>query len=60
MNKIKLNLEDPKIRAIWETILEAKREVASWPAWKRGEDVVPSSDDTAASSTAAPEQDPER
>lgn len=60
MNKIKLNLEDPKIRAIWETILEAKREVASWPAWKRGEDVVPGGDDTPAPSNATPEQEPDR
>jgi hypothetical protein len=29
------------VRAIWESAVEAKREVASWPAWKRGEDVAP-------------------
>lgn len=45
MKKIKISLENPEIRAIWETALEARREVASWPAWKRGEDVVPGSDD---------------
>lgn len=45
MKKIKISLENPEIRAIWETALEARREVASWPAWKRGEDVAPSSDE---------------
>jgi len=38
--KIKISLEDPEIRKIWETALEAKREVESWPAWKRGEEVA--------------------
>lgn len=47
-NKIKLSLEDPEIRAIWETVLEARREVASWPAWKRGEYELPRRDDAVA------------
>lgn len=38
LEKIKLNLDDPETRKVWETVLEARREVASWPAWKRGED----------------------
>lgn len=36
--KIKICLDDPETRAVWETALEARREVASWPAWKRGEE----------------------
>jgi len=36
--KIKLKLDDPETRAIWETVQRAKAEVASWPAWKRGEE----------------------
>jgi len=59
MKKIKISLENPEIRAIWETALEARREVASWPAWKRGDDVV-ASDDTPAPSTTAPEQETDR
>ena len=35
--KVKLKLDDQKTRAVWETALRAKAEVASWPAWKRGE-----------------------
>lgn len=38
MTKIKINLDDPETRAVWDAALEAKREVASWPAWKRGEE----------------------
>ena len=34
--KIKICLDDPETRAVWETALEAQREVARWPAWKRG------------------------
>ena len=37
--KIKIDLSDPDTRATWEAALEAKREVESWPAWKRGEAV---------------------
>ncbi|HEX3762412.1 MAG TPA: hypothetical protein VHW23_27110 [Kofleriaceae bacterium] len=35
--KIKLRLDDPHTRAVWEAIERAHEEVASWPAWKRGE-----------------------
>jgi hypothetical protein len=58
--KIKISLENPEIRAIWETVLEARREVASWPAWKRGEDMAPGSDDTPASAITAPEKETDR
>lgn len=37
MSKVKLSLSDPHIRTVWNSVLETKREVASWPAWKRGE-----------------------
>ena len=61
MKPIDLNLEDPEIRAIWETILEAKREVASWPAWKRGEyDDSPGSDEAPAPATPEPKTEPDR
>lgn len=53
-NKIKISTEDPEIRAIWETVLEARREVASWPAWKRGEYDAPSSDDAPAPAATPP------
>jgi hypothetical protein len=36
--KLKLKLDDPQTRAVWETVQRAKLEVASWPAWKRGEE----------------------
>src|SRR5262249_3578332 len=35
--KIKITLDDPETKAVWETIQRAKREVESWPAWKRGD-----------------------
>lgn len=38
--KLKLDLSDPEVRSIWETVLEARKRVANWPAWKRGEDMV--------------------
>jgi hypothetical protein len=38
--RIKISLKDPEIRAVWETVLEARREVASWPAWMRGDYVI--------------------
>jgi hypothetical protein len=38
--KIKISLEDAEIRKVWETVLDARRKVAEWPAWKRGEDVA--------------------
>jgi hypothetical protein len=40
-SKIKISLEDPETRAIWNAALRARDEVASWPAWKRGEDDPP-------------------
>jgi hypothetical protein len=36
--KVKLKLDDQETRAVWETAQRAKADVASWPAWKRGED----------------------
>lgn len=59
--KIKISLDDPEMRQIWNTVLEARREVASWPAWKRGEEVAvttTSSTDGEAAATPAPK--PER
>jgi NTP pyrophosphatase (non-canonical NTP hydrolase) len=37
MKKLKLKLDDPETRAVWAAAQRAKAEVASWPAWKRGE-----------------------
>ncbi len=42
--KLKLKIDDPHTRKVWEAILRAKEEVASWPAWKRGDDVQQSED----------------
>lgn len=56
--KIKISLEDPEIREIWNAVLEARREVASWPAWKRGEEAdgtTTSGTDGGAAATPAPE-----
>lgn len=39
--KIKIKLDDPETRAVWEAVQKAKAEVASWPAWKRGEESDP-------------------
>jgi hypothetical protein len=50
--KIKISLEDPEIREVWETALEARREVENWPAWKRGEDIAASASDSATMATA--------
>ena len=36
--KLKIVIDDPETRAVWETVQRAKAEVASWPAWKRGEE----------------------
>lgn len=55
--KIKISLDDPEVRKIWNTVLEARREVASWPAWKRGEEAIvttSSTDGEAAATTPAP------
>jgi hypothetical protein len=38
--KIKISLDDPEVREVWNTALEARREVASWPAWKGGEEAI--------------------
>ena len=35
--KVKISLDDPETRAVWETAQRAKAEVAAWPAWKRGD-----------------------
>jgi hypothetical protein len=35
--KLKIRVDDEETRAVWETVLKAKAEVESWPAWKRGE-----------------------
>jgi deoxycytidylate deaminase len=37
--KIKIRIDDPQTRAVWEAAQKAKAEVESWPAWKRGEEV---------------------
>lgn len=39
MKKIQIDISNPEIREVWETALAARKEVASWPAWKRGERV---------------------
>ena len=59
--KIKISLEDPEIREIWNTVLEARREVASWPAWKRGEEVAATTaSSTDGETTATPAPAPKR
>lgn len=44
--KIKLRLDDQETRAVWDAAQKAKTEVASWPAWKRGEEVTASTPQT--------------
>ncbi len=39
--KLKLRLDDPHTRKVWQAIQRAKAEVAVWPAWKLGEISVP-------------------
>ncbi len=51
--KLKLRLDDPQTRAVWETVQRAKEEVASWPAWKRGEESETSAKLDATSTNAA-------
>lgn len=51
--KIKISLEDPETRAIWNAALRARDEVASWPAWKRGEDDLPGESEAPAPSATA-------
>ena len=36
MKKIQMRLANAESRAIWQAVLEAAAEVATWPAWKRG------------------------
>lgn len=36
--KIKIRLDDPETRAVWETAQRARAEVEAWPEWKRGAD----------------------
>ena len=38
--KIKLKLDDQETRAVWDAAQKAKTEVASWPAWTRGEETA--------------------
>lgn len=35
--KIKIDISDPHAAKVWETAQQARAEVESWPAWKRGE-----------------------
>lgn len=59
--KIKISLDDPEMREVWNTVLEARREVASWPAWKRGgEAIVNTASSTDGGTTAMPAPKPER
>jgi hypothetical protein len=37
VSKLKLKLDDPHTLLVWQAAQRAKAEVASWPAWKRGE-----------------------
>jgi hypothetical protein len=59
--KIKISLDDPEVRKVWNTVLEARREVASWPAWKRGEEaIVTTASSTEGGTTATPAPAPKR
>ena len=35
--KVPIQLTNPEAKEIWEAVLQAKEEVAKWPAWKRGQ-----------------------
>ncbi len=37
MPKLRIDTSDPETRAVWQAVLRARDEVASWPAWKRGD-----------------------
>jgi hypothetical protein len=39
---LKIRLDTPEDRALWETAKNARAEVESWPAWKRGDAYVTS------------------
>jgi len=59
--KIKISLDDPAVRKVWNTVLEARREVAGWPAWKRGEEATgTTASSTDGGTTATPAPRPER
>ena len=59
--KIKISLDDPEVRKVWNAVLEARREVASWPAWKRGEEVaVATTSSTDGGGAATPASGPKR
>jgi hypothetical protein len=59
--KIKISLDDPEVREVWNTALEARREVASWPAWKRGDEaIVTTASSTEGATTATPAPGPKR
>lgn len=34
--KIKIQIKNPETRSVWMSAQQAKTEVESWPAWKRG------------------------
>lgn len=36
--KIGIRIRDEETRKTWKGVKEAKKTVAAWPAWKRGED----------------------
>lgn len=35
-HRIAICLDDPETRAVWDAAVQAKAEVAAWPAWKLG------------------------
>ena len=45
--KLKLKISDDETRRVWKAALAAKKEVESWPAWKRGDDYAPVPKDAA-------------
>jgi hypothetical protein len=53
--KIKLRLDDQETRAVWDAAQKAKPEVASWPAWKRGEETTVTNTATTAAATPKPD-----
>lgn len=57
--RIKIVVDDPETREIWETAKRAAAEVAAWPAWKRGEASVshPMAEDGSEPTTGAGDPD---
>lgn len=53
--KLKLDTSDPHTAAVFETCKQAAAEVASWPAWKRGEYSEPKTTDYCARCGESPE-----